>query len=387
MNLEPLIETTRAYSCISCAKCTGRCPLARASYELDRDGGYSPRAVVSKALQGEIDDHSGMIWDCLTCNACALKCPSDVDFPGFVRQARSKIRKERANGQVRLCTGGSQLSEIANLMAERDLQQKRMDWVGDLQVAVEGETLYFVGCLPYFDLVFPDVVHTQTIAQSMVKIMNAAGIAPVVLANEVCCGHDKLWTGEEDVFKALARKNAAMIQERGVKRIVTSCPECYRTLKLDYPEFVDFNVEVVHSSQFLSELISDGTIRFKDEPETERTVSYQDPCRLGKHMRVFQEPRDVINSIPGLRLEEMTETKAESACCGTSAFSGCDKVREKIRLDRLSQAKSTLVTACPKCQIHFKCTQHTNQTISPEVQGIEVKDLANLVAEAMEAHV
>lgn len=383
MRIDAIIDSTGAYSCVACAKCTGRCPLAKASSELDRETPYSPRAVIADALSNSFDGLSDMVWQCLTCNACALKCPSDVDFPDFVRQVRTAIRSEDRDGQLRLCSGGGQISSVVNLMASKDLHQNRLEWTEGLDTVEEGDTLFFVGCLPYFDVVFQDLGKYTDIARSMVQIMNQCGTAPVVLADEVCCGHDKLWTGDEDVFLALAQKNAKLIKEKGIKKIVTTCPECYRTLSLDYPRVVDFDIEVVHSSEYIAENVAAGKLRFEKNGGPVKEVSYQDPCRLGKHMGKFDEPRSVIDAVPSVHLTEMAENRAQSACCGTSAFASCDKVREQIRIDRLSQAGSTLITACPKCQIHFRCTQHTNQTIDPAIQQIEVKDLVQLVAEEM----
>ena len=134
----------------------------------------------------------------------------------------------------------------------------------------------------------------------------------------------------------------------------------------------------------MAEQIEKGNLKFKQGAEPEE-VTYQDPCRLGKHMGIFEEPRNVLKSIPGVQFEEMDHSRTESSCCGTSAWTACDKVREDIRIDRLSQAKSTLVTACPKCMVHFSCTQHHNATIDPALKQIRVKDITQLVAEGLES--
>jgi len=269
-------------------------------------------------------------------------------------------------------------------MAKKNLKQERIAWAEGLDIAKEGDTLFFVGCAPYIDLIFREMVHTTEIPKNLVKIMNHCGIKPVVMEQEVCCGHDKLWTGEEDVFLALAEKNIAMIKATGAKRIIASCPECYRTLKVDYKKYFDFDIEVQHSTEFLAEQLEKGNLKFNpDLPEEE--VAYQDPCRLGKHMGIFDEPRKVLNGIPGVKFEEMAQARTESSCCGTSAWTACDKVREDIRIDRLSQAKSTLVTACPKCMVHFSCTLQNNKTIDPALKKIRVKDITQLVAEGLES--
>jgi len=384
MNLEAIIESTGAFSCFACGKCTSRCPLAQTSAELGREDVQSPRALISQALTGALDENSDFIWSCLTCNACAVKCPSNVAFPEFVRGLRTEMKKDGRAKETVLCSGGRQLNAAGQLMATKDLRQKRMGWAEGLDVAKEGDTLFFVGCAPYIDLIFRDMVHTVEIAKNMVRIMNHCGIKPVVMDQEVCCGHDQLWTGEEDTFLKLAEKNIAMIKATGAKKIVATCPECYRTIKVDYKKHFDFEIEVQHSTEFISEQMKAGTVHFRRElPEV--NVSYQDPCRLGKHMGVFDEPRRVLNGIPGVFLIEIPQTRTESACCGTSAWTGCDKVREDIRIGRMAQSQETLVTACPKCMVHFSCTQQRNTTIGPALKDIRIKDITQLVAEGLES--
>jgi heterodisulfide reductase subunit D len=206
----------------------------------------------------------------------------------------------------------------------------------------------------------------------------------VVSPNEKCCGHDMLWLGEVETFKKLAEHNAAMIKESGVKKIVFSCPEGYRTFKMDYPNVVKLDCEVVHISELLAEKVESGALKFK---ELKKKVTFQDPCRLGRHMGVFDAPRKVLAAIPGLELIEMPHNREESICCGTSCFTNCDSYSKQIRVDRLSEAKATgaeiLVTACPKCQTHFKCAMlNKGEVKGPDLQ-MEVMDLVNIAANAM----
>jgi Fe-S oxidoreductase len=378
--IDEIINQTKAYYCLGCGKCTSRCPLAKASSSLKVNHAYSPRALIGYALQeAGFNSNSNLIWSCLGCNSCGIRCPSDVNFPLFIRYVRAALKKEGKDEQ-RLCSKGGILSCVVNIMARKYLKQNRLNWIKGLKIAKEGDTLYFVGCIPYFDVIFKDMVNTSQIAKSMVKIMNRCGIVPVVLEDEVCCGHDKLWSGEEETFKSLAEKNAKMIKERGIKRIITTCPECYRTLKLDYPRYVDFDFEVLHSSQFIEELGKRLKLELKLK-NNKATVTYHDPCRLGKHMGIYDEPRSVISSI--VDFKEMPQVRSESTCCGTSAWINCDKLSEQIRLERLSMVNSTLITACPKCQIHFRCTQNTNKSIDAATAKIEIKDLVVLVGESL----
>jgi Fe-S oxidoreductase len=247
--------------------------------------------------------------------------------------------------------------------------------------------LYFVGCLPYFNVVFDDIgVKNIEIAQSMLKIMNAAGIQPALLENERCCGHDLSFAGYRGSFETLARMNMEAIVETGASTVVTTCPECYRTLKMDYAELLGTpKFEVVHASEFLANLISEGKVKF--DGKLVKKVSYQDPCRLGRHMGVYDSPRKVITSIPGIELIEMNRNRENALCCGVSAWMGCGRHSKQMQVERLAEAKSTsadlLVTACPKCQIHLNCALSEKLPVKKEDVAIETCDLSVLVARAL----
>ena len=130
-----------------------------------------------------------------------------------------------------------------------------LDWVtDDLKIAETGEYLLFIGCLPYYDDYFDDIqLESLNIAKSAIKILNKMGITPAVSVDERCCGHDIRWSGDTDMFKMLAQRNAEVIAKTGATKILATCAECYRTLKLDYPEFVEFDYEIQHMSQFIAE--------------------------------------------------------------------------------------------------------------------------------------
>ena len=193
-----------------------------------------------------------------------------------------------------------------------------------------------------------------------------------------------LWTGDVEGFKALAEHNAAMIKKAGVKKIVFSCAECYRTFKEDYPKYVELDCELQHISELLSDRMDKDGLSLR---EVKKKVTYHDPCRLGRHLGVYEAPRDVLKAIPGMELVEMSRNREESLCCGTSAFTNCDVYSKQIRVERLLEAKSTgaevLITSCPKCQIHFKCAMVSKgKAKGPDVE-IPVMDWAEFVANAL----
>ena len=379
MNLEDIIQKTKTYYCLECGKCTSICPVAR------YDSGFSPRMMIEHALLGFEDAlvHNNKLFSCLTCYKCQPECPSDVDFPVFVREARGMAQD---SGQHGICAHSGQLQSLARLMTNPAIKQNRLDWLSkEYRVSDKSDVLFWVGCAPYFEPILEDLDFSALdIARASLKTMNLLGIEPRLLPNERCCGHDALWTGDIETFRRLAEHNAAQIKEAGVKKIVFSCPEGYRTFKMDYPSYVDLDCEVLHLSELLAEKIGQNGLNLK---EIKKKVTYQDPCRLGRHMGIYDAPRKVIESIPGIELVEMKHSGLDSICCGTSAFTNCDAYSNALRMERLSEARATgadlLITACPKCQTHLKCAMTDKGEEHRAIPKIQITDLANLVADAI----
>jgi len=375
------LKKTNVQYCLECGKCSGSCPISRINEA------YSPRRTVERFLLGYEDKVlSGTdVWTCLTCFTCSERCPSDVRFPEFVRACRSVASKEVME---ELCAHKGIPLSLSRIMTNLKIKQERMGWLPNgAEISQKSDMLYFVGCLPYFDVVFEDFnLNLLKIPQSVVKALNKVGIKPAMLGNEKCCGHDLLWTGDVENFEKLAKMNVADFKETGATRIVTACPECYRTLKKDYAERLsNFDFEVLHVSELLSELVDKGQIKF--EGKLPRKVVYHDPCRLGRHMGVYAAPRKVIASIPGVEMVEMGRNRENAVCCGVNAWLSCNKYSKEVQIERLMEAKATgaklLVTACPKCQIHWKCVTSEKLPVNPEEVTMEMRDLSVLVAEAM----
>ena len=380
MNLEDIIQETKTYYCLECGKCTSVCPVAK------YDPGYSPRGIIEYALLGFGDElvFNKELFSCLTCYTCQQECPSDVDFPVFVRKARS-IAQDK--GQHGVCAHSGQLQAVQRLMTSPVIKQKRLEWLSkEYRISDKSDILLWVGCAPYFAPIFEDIAfNALDVTKAALKTLNSLGIEPMLLPNEKCCGHDALWTGDVETFKRLAEYNAAQIKEAGVKKIVFSCPEGYRTFKLDYPNYVDLSCEVQHISEFVADRIGKNGVKFK---EIKKKVTYQDPCRLGRHLGVYDAPRKVLESIPGIELVEMKHSGPESICCGTSAWTNCDSYSNMIRVERLSEAMDTgaelLITTCPKCQTHFRCAMTDKGHEQRTTPKIEVMDLTSLVASAID---
>ncbi len=377
MSIKKAIKESRAYLCLECGKCTGSCPVSRFNH------GYSPRLLVNKAIRsGQLEllkDKN--IWACLTCKLCDERCPADIDYVNMTLAIRLEAQKI---GEEAICSHGGAAQSLMRIMTTPDLQQKRMAWIdNDLKTTQSGETLYFVGCLPYFDVLFSDIeVNTLKAAKASVKILNHLGITPVVLPQERCCGHDLLWGGDLENFKKLAEHNINEIKRSGAKKVIFSCPEGYRTFKIDYPKYFECNFEVQHITELLAEALGNEQLKLK---EMDKVVTFQDPCRLGRHLGIYEEPRKVISAVPELKLAEMVRNRKSAICCGVSAWMNCSTYSKSIQLARLKEAKQTaadmLVLSCPKCEIHFNCAMK-DEKVGKDVK-IETIQLVTLIADAL----
>ena len=375
---EELLKNTKAYYCLDCGKCTSICPISRFN------GGFSPRRILIGCLTGKYQEtlRDDKLYTCLTCGLCGTRCPSDVDYINFTKNARFEGQKL---GNLTPCAHGGAIQSLMRIMTSPSLEQKRLDWVPrKAEIAEKGEVAYFVGCLPYFDAFFTDLgVNSLKIAKDAVKILNRAGVEPVFVENERCCGHDLLWAGGLEDFIKLAQHNIDAIKQSGAQTLITTCAECYRTFKVDYPAYMgSLPFKVLHITEFLIDNISQGKFDFK---RTRKKVTYQDPCRLGRHLGIYDQPRMALSSIPAISLLEMEKNRENAICCGTSGWMNCDAISKRIQSYRLKSAQQTgadfLVTGCPKCYIHYKCAMK-DPKMGKELE-IEIKDLTSVMADAL----
>lgn len=358
--------------CYQCAICSGVCPKSRVK------PGFLPRQIVFRSLTNPEALDDGAVWDCLTCGLCLQKCPMKVDIPNLVREARAGL-VERGGG----CTvaHGSLLQTLYGIMAGKGITPRRRGLLAkDVKTNENSDTLYFMGCIPYFDILFKESLDFggMGIADNTIRLLNAVGIEPAVLDGEKCCGHDQLWRGQVDQFMELGRQNLELLKR--YKRIVTSCPECYRTLALDYRDKLGVKLEVVHISELLSKEV--GKLKTNG---AHRVATFHDSCRLGRHMGIYDAPREVLKAL-GYELRGMTYTREESLCCGVPQFVRCDDENKEIRRRRLRDAVGTgaelLITPCAKCEIHFKCLQRDKgEELLGNKYGIRVVDFATALAE------
>jgi len=379
--VKQLIEDTGAFDCVECGKCTTVCPVAKF------DQSFAPRTIVLRAMEGIVDNiaKDKDVWTCTTCEQCNSMCPYKVDYSGFIRGMREQATECGAEPS---CSQGGLIHSAQRIMANGDLKQKRTDWVQpDMKITDKGEVFYFVGCLPHYDAIFYDrkEVAMLKIAESAVRIMNAAGIVPVVSNEEKCCGHDLNWTGDESSFEKLMDHNLELIKRSGAKKVVFTCPECFRTFKMDYQDLAgDLPFEVVHFSDFMKQLVDEGRLKLADGKKTPITFSYHDSCRMGRHVGIYDSPRQLATAFSGAKFVEMENTRDKAVCCGVSAWSNCNANAKRIQVDRVMEAKRAgaekLLMFCPKCQIHLNCAIQDKVPVDPSLVDVKIEDFTVAMA-------
>ncbi len=371
-------KRTRAWACYDCGKCTASCPIARAG------GDCSPRRNVLAMNLGATggEPASASLFTCLTCSLCDRRCPAQVAYTDLVRSLREHAFREGVEPE---CPHGGALQSAMRMMARGGTRQDRMGWLGgDLKTQpAAGKVFYWTGCAMYFDAFFPDLgLSILDGPRAAVRSMNRLGVEPVISPAERCCGHDLLWNGDRNAFDLLAKHNVDLVAGSGADVLVTSCAECLRTWKADYaPLLAGKPLRILHITEFLLEHLSELELR----SDAGGRVTYQDPCRLGRHLGIYDPPRRLLRELPGVALVEMGRTGPAAICCGGGTWSHCDGFAKKIQVERLREAKATgadvLVTACPKCQIHFRCAMK-DPILGGEI-GLRVRDVAELIADAL----
>jgi len=355
--------------CFQCGKCDVVCPWNQVR-------NFSIRKIIREASFGLTEIESEDIWRCTTCGNCKEKCPRGVDQIGLgtsLRRLATNYDIFAPSAKAVKAARGSLVPEGNPLNEDRD---KRADWAEGLSVKqfTEGTEILFFGCcyLSYD-------ARMKKVAEATANILNKAGVDFGILGtSENCCGESIRKTGDEEVFKTLARENIKNFVDNGVKKIVVSSPHCYATFKKEYTDFM-VNFEVIHMSQFLLDLIKEG--RLEITGEYKKKVTYHDPCYLGRHNGIYEEPREILWNIPGLKLDEMEMSRSNSLCCGGGGGRVWMETPKGERFSdlRLEQARAIgaeiLVTACPYCITMF---EDSRLTLELE-DTIEIKDITEIV--------
>ncbi len=359
--------------CYQCGTCDTVCPWNRV-----RD--FFVRRIVLQAQLGVVPFDSEDLWLCATCGRCVQKCPRGVEIIDIMRAMRRLLVPDGVVPASIPNLRGimTSIASVGNPWGQEP--NDRANWAKDLGVKEFGEdteVLYFPCCYPSYD------PRLKKVSQATAGLLTRAGVNFGILGSkENCCGESVRKAGNEALFKRLARENIKTFIESGVKKILLSSPHCYHTFKNEYPEF-KVNFEVVHISQYLFELINEG--RLKPTKEFAKKVTYHDPCYLGRHNGVYDEPREVLKKIPGLELKEMADAREESLCCGMGGGRIWMETAKGERFSdlRLEQAigvgAEVLATSCPYCISQFEDSRLTLK----ESEALEIKDITEILQEVI----
>ena len=355
----------------------------------------NPRSLIYRVLiAGNGFDLEGRdeLWDCTTCSTCASRCPKQVNPMEMMIAMRSQfVEKGRVHPNVKTALESTFRHGNPLTMPRED----RAAWVGDLPVKFyeDGTSyLFFVGCTPSYD---PRV---QQVARSLARLLERAGVDYGILGEgESCCGSEIRRLGEVGLFEMIVEENQELYKSMNIHNMFTTSPHCFNVFKNDYPKN---GLQVQHYTQLLAGLLekdddtsqggglvrdaSAGRLYFSGGVEA--TVTYHDPCYLGKHNQIFDEPRKVLQSIPGLRLVEMDRSREKSLCCeggggrmwleGTNPGTRLAQMRVKEALDTGAEI---LATACPFCLLTLdEAVKHLNAS-----ERIRVMDVAEIAAQAL----
>jgi Fe-S oxidoreductase len=370
---------TDAYKCYQCGKCMSICPWFLIDtvdfpvYQIPQ--GVKLGTVTSSEDKDEIAREVEEMFRCLGCEACTTRCPLGVSIPHVVRAVR-RMLVEYGAFPPELKSIVSKIYNVGNPYGEP--REKRTDWASGQNVPTFQpgmEFLYFSCCLPAYD------ARGREVACSTTKLFKEAGVSYGILQDESCCSEAIRRVGAEKVFQQTAKANIDAFHSAGVQKIVTTSPHCYSTFKTEYPELgADF--EVVHQTELLSKLIEEG--RIVPRKPLDKRVVYHDPCTLGRQNGIYDEPRRVLASIPGLEMVEIENFAREfSICCGGGSGGmwldwPMDQRVSNVRIRQVLQTGADiLAVACPYCLQMFE------DTVKSESLSLEVRDVSELLAAAL----
>jgi len=356
--------------CFQCGLCTATCP-----WNIVRT--FLPHKIIRQAQFGLADLEDEEWWLCTTCAACIERCPRGVEIIDIMKAVRS-IMMEAQMMPASLRTVVASLGSAGNPWGEA--REKRAEWAKGLEIKTftrDTELLYFPCCTPAYDS------GVRSVARAAASVLQKTGADFGILGpKESCCGESIHKAGNNSLFESLAKSNIAVFTENEVREIIVSSPHCYTTFKDEYPK-LGGNFKVTHFVQYLARLIDEGKLKFTKE--LNKKVVYHDPCYLGRHNGIYDEPREVLKSIPGLELMDEIDSRENSLCCsggGGRIFMDTKKgerFSDILVEQAIEQGADVLATACPYCILNFKDSLLTLD----KGDTLEIKDISEIVQEAI----
>lgn len=368
-------------TCYQCGTCSASCPAAQL---MD----FTPRQLWQMVRLGmrETVMSSRTFWLCTQCYACQVRCPRDIAIGETMRRLREWAIAQGYEIPAAITNLRQAVNTTYNILNEDN--QTRLIWSENLQPMPEqlkagavgqAEVLVYTGCVSAF---FP---MAYSIPQSFVQILEQVGVTYTTMGGEEwCCGYPLFGAGAKAEVAHLAEHNIAKAREMAPQHLVATCSSCFHTWNHLYPEYVkkeEWGFDVMHASEYLAQLIAEGRIKMT---ELAWVVTYHDPCDLGRKNGIYDPPRAIIKSIPGMELREMANCREDAMCCGGGgdvAMMDPD-VTEHIAEKRLAQAVDTGATAIiSSCQ---QCKRTLLQAARKTKTRIKILDVTELVWQAME---
>jgi len=343
--------------------------------------------VALDILQGKLalsDAPVEAIYECLLCGNCREKCGAMdtttfkplIDTPAIIKAMRADLFSAGVEVPKGVAMFGEAIEKTHNVFGAP--AEERADWLlPEIKVDTDADTVYFPGCLAAY--------RAPEIAQATAKILNKLGMKFSILGEEeYCCGDPLIMTGQLQLAREVARHNFERLKG---KNVITSCAGCYRTFREEYPKLLgkEYRVKSRHIVSVLADLIDSGKLKFKKGTKgvIKTKVTYHDPCELGRDLGIYDQPRKIIQAIPGIELVELERNRENTWCCGgggglkganynLSLDIGKDKVKEA-----LATGAKTIVSACPSCKSNI------NDAIKATGADLKAIDITELVAEAL----
>jgi len=366
-------EKYELFGCIQCGKCTGGCPVSLNSP-------LNIRRLMQEALV--LDDLESIyqrddLWACTACKTCTIRCPRELRPSDLIIGMRTALIEE---GHIPKTVIEALESAYKYGNPWGAVKNKRSEWAQGLDLKVlseecHAEHLYFVCCTAAYD------TRVQNVARSMVTCFRQVGLDFAILGNdETCCGSEIRRMGEEGLFEMLMEQNAESFKALNVRSIVTTSPHCYNAMKNDYAQD---GLVVRHYTQVIAEAIEKHNPFSK---EMKRVITYHDPCFLGKQNGVFDEPREILKSIPGVTFIDFDRSREKSLCCEggggrmwvEASDQGPRSAEIRIR-DAVEMGAEILATACPFCLLTLEDAVKT----TGNEEKLKILDIAEILVEAL----
>jgi heterodisulfide reductase subunit D len=393
-----VLALMRYDACTRCGECTSTCPTGGEAQDVElvtprgkilklrefykAQYGLKARLLGPKQIpEDQLKELSSRAYECTICGQCKTVCPAHLDTIEMWENMREFLV---ANGLAPLPAHESIIKSIENYgnpwtqpRTQRSRWSKKIEKEVKIKDATKEkcEVLFFVGCTAAYD---PNI---RNMALDTARVLGKANTDFGILGDdEGCCGSTLLRTGLLEPARELALNNIEMFEKASPSVIVTSCAGCYKTMRQDYPKVGKVNARVVHITQFVNELIDSG--RLKLEKRVDGIVTFHDPCHLGRHNLLYDEPRKILQSIPGIKLVEMERNRAEARCCGAGGGvkTAFPDLAQKISLLRVEDAEKAgaeiLTTSCPFCY------QSLKTSIDAKGSKLKMMDLMELVRQS-----